>query len=290
MRLAALRDRTRLLLALGLPVLGLAAYSADVVVRLDSASTRIETLDGVGALAVSVADVVREVQKERAIAAAGGADAQALRRQRDATDAATSRLERDGPDRLGLDSEAFAAALQAARADLHGLSAVRGRIDRGEWNSGEAAAVYAGLIAGLQTVVETAVVAADPLRAAATPVGWADLLYPGSADGPFGPPAREQLTELASAQQADLAMLSRGLEPESGRIRHVAAVEDRIGDELAAAVDHMRDDARGRYLLGVAVAVGLVGTTLVLAVLLVHGLVRRGLPPVVRPGGCPAQA
>lgn len=256
MRLSNFRIGTRVLLALGLPVLGLLGYSAFTLLSLNETATRMGELGQMGRFAPTVSGLVHELQKERGISAgyigsAGAKFADALRAQRRGTDAALDRLQDAAATARGIDSVAFVSALDVALRSVAALPAERREVDARSQAVGDMAAAYTGMISSLLDIVQTMAMVSTDVRASAATLAYTNLLQAkeragqeramgaaGFGAGAFAPAVHRRFVELTALQDAFLADFREFASPEQQ-----ALLQRVLDDPVSEKVRRMRDIA-----------------------------------------------
>ena len=163
-----MRIGRRIALAFVLPVIGLIGFSSFVIAERWLVADETRSLIDIADLASDVGAVIHELQKERGasslfLASKGSQFGDRLNQQRALTDTAAGRLAAafSDPDLRAL-GNAFASALDAARAAVDTRLAIRGRVDAQAIDSRTAMADYTDVIkAQLDLVARIAVVTPD---------------------------------------------------------------------------------------------------------------------------------
>ncbi len=220
-----LKIRSRIGLALILPILGLLAFSGFVVVDAQRTSSELGDVGALATLAPDVSALVHELQKERGQSAGfigshgGETFRQGLLAQRNDTNSARTQLEaalNDFPlDNYGA---GFAEKMARARSMVAELDRMRQQVDSLSLAVGDMAKHYGGTIAELLGIVEEMAVLSTDAEVTRAIAAYTNLLQAkeragieramgaaGFGAAEFSPTVHRRFVSLIAAQEAFLA-------------------------------------------------------------------------------------
>ncbi len=253
-----IKIRSRLALALLLPILGLLVFAGIMVLNQSRSSSELSKLQSLAQIAPDISALVHELQKERGnsagfIASKGGAKFDArLTAQRKATDAVRTRFD-EILDAFDTESfgKSFAEEVNAVRARVAELDVKRNSVSDLSFGVPDMAKYYTGTIRALLHVVSDLALLSSDVEITRASMAYINLLQAkeragveramgaaGFGKGSFSPVVHERFVALIAQQKAFLD--SFHLFASSAQY---AFYEDTVAGEAVADVQRMRDIA-----------------------------------------------